>query len=133
MFIKFFNKNIENTARQTIEKTFSNILKKIASKNVKNCMSYHADRAGKSSFEKNAFKLSCAFRSRSRAIKQEFKMNFLIYFVNLRLISHSSFILYAFLISKQLLLLIFFQSTRCSGLFCCFHSLDSCVFSRRAV
>ena len=32
-------------------------------------MSYHADRGGKSSFEKNAFKVLSAFCSKSRAAK----------------------------------------------------------------
>ena len=44
-------------------------LKKIALKNIENCMSYHADRNGKSSFEKNAFKVLSAFCSKSRAAK----------------------------------------------------------------
>ena len=52
---KCLKKNIKNPARQTIKRTFSNIQKKKLSKNIKNCMSYHADRGGRISFEKNAF------------------------------------------------------------------------------
>ena len=69
IFIKFLNQNIKNRTRHTIEKRVLNVFKKIASKNIENCMSYHADRGGKSSFEKNAFKVLSAFCSKSRAAK----------------------------------------------------------------
>ena len=48
-------------------------------------MNYHADRSGKSSFEKNAFKVLSAFRSKSRATKARTLWIFFICFITLDL------------------------------------------------
>ena len=68
-FYKVFKLKFKKSGLTHYRENNFEYLKKIASKNIENCMSYRADRGGKSSFEKNAFKVLSAFCSKSRATK----------------------------------------------------------------